>query len=86
MAAINDSANPEPISAMELVRRALRGEIDHDELVAKLKGWKYDPQYRTKGEADDWESVDNSFDAVEFAYVSDLITDADYDAIVDAAG
>lgn len=86
MAAINDSANPEPISAMELVRRALRGEIGHDELVTKLKGWKYDPQYRTKGEADDWESVDNSFDAVEFAYVSDLITDADYDAIVDAAG
>lgn len=76
----------EPMTAMELVRLALRGEIDHDELVEKLKGWSYEPQYKVKGEWDDWQSIDNSFDAVELAYVSELISDADYDAIVDAVG
>lgn len=69
-------------TAMDVVRRAKRGEIDHDELVRILKTWPYEPQYRTTGLADDWEFVDNSFDAVEHAYVSlNLLTDEDYAAI-----
>ncbi len=70
---------------MDVVRRAQRGEIDHDELVRILTAWSYEPQYRIVGLADDWEFVDNSFDAVRFAYASDLLTDEDYAAIVAAA-
>ncbi len=44
-----------------------------------------EPHYKTARLADDWESVPNSFDAVEFAYISDLLTDEDYAAIVEAA-
>lgn len=72
------------LTAMDLVHAAQRGAIDHDTLVRLLEVWPFEPQYRTSGEADDWESVPNSFDAVEFAYVSEIITDADYDDIVDA--
>jgi len=72
-------------AAMDVVRRAAGGEIDHDELVRILKTWHYEPQYKTTGLADDWESVPNSFDAVEFAYISNLLTDEDYAAIVEAA-
>lgn len=73
-------------TAMDIVRRAADGEIDHDELVRILKSWHYEPQYKTTGLADDWETVPNSFDAVEFAYISlDLLTDEDYAAIVEAA-
>lgn len=71
---------------MDIVRRALRGEIDHDELVRVLKTWRYEPQYKTTGLADDWQTAPNSFDAVEFSYISlDLLTDEDYAAIVEAA-
>lgn len=31
-------------TAMDIVRRAQRGEIDHDELVRILKTWRYEPQ------------------------------------------
>jgi hypothetical protein len=73
-------------TAMDIVRRAERGEIDRDELVRVLKAWRYEPQYTTTGLDDDWRIVDNSFDAVEFAYMSlGLITDDDYAAIVEAA-
>ncbi|WP_194384367.1 hypothetical protein [Microbacterium luteum] len=73
-------------TAMDVVRRAQRGEIGHDELVRVLLTWPYEPQYRTTGLADDWEFVDNSFDAVKHAYIAlDLLTDADYAAIASAA-
>lgn len=73
-------------TAMDIVTRAAGGEIDHDELVRILKTWHYEPQYKTTGLADDWETVPNSFDAVEFAYISlDLLTDEDYAAIVSVA-
>lgn len=68
---------------MDIVRRAQRGEIDHDELVRILKTWRYEPQYKTTGLEDDWQMVPNSFDAVEFAYMSlDLLTEEDYTAIL----
>ncbi len=68
---------------MDIVRRAQRGEIDHDELVRILKTWRYEPQYKTTGLEDDWQMVPNSFDAVEFAYMSlDLLTEGDYTAIL----
>lgn len=61
----------------------MRAEIDHDELVRVLKTWHYEPQYKTTGLADDWQIVENSFDAVEFAYMSlKLISADDYAAIV----
>lgn len=67
-------------TAMDVVMRA---EIDHDELVRVLKAWHYEPQYKTTGLADDWQIVENSFDAVEFAYMSlKLISADDYAAIV----
>lgn len=73
-------------TAMDIVRRADRGEIDHDELVRILKTWAFEPQYRTKGLGDDWRIVPNSFDAVEFAYGSlCLLSDEDYTAIAAAA-
>lgn len=73
-------------TAMDIVRRAARGEIDHDELVRTLKTWRYEPQYKTTGLADDWEVVPNSFDAVEHAYISlDLLTDEDYAEIAEGA-
>lgn len=73
-------------TAMELVRQAQRGEIPHEKFVELLKHWNYDPQYKTQGEADDWEVVDNSFDAVYHAYVGlDLLSDEEYEEIERAA-
>lgn len=73
-------------TAMDVVRRAERGEMDHDELVRVLKTWHYEPQYKTSGLGDDWQIVENSFDAVEFAYMSlNLISADDYAAIAEAA-
>jgi len=77
---------PVAATAMELVRQAQRGEISHEEFVELLKHWNYDPQYKTQGEADDWEVVDNSFDAVYHAYVGlDLLSDEEYEEIESAA-
>lgn len=77
---------PVAATAMELVRQAQRGEISHEEFVELLKHWSYDPQYKTQGEADDWEVVDNSFDAVYHAYVGlDLLSDEEYEEIERAA-
>lgn len=77
---------PVAATAMELVRQAQRGEISHEEFVELLKQWNYDPQYKTQGEADDWEVVDNSFDAVYHAYVGlDLLSDEEYEEIERAA-
>ena len=67
---------------MDIVRRAAEGEIDHDELVEILQTWPYESQYRTTGLGDVWQIAPNSFDAVEFAYMSlDLLTEGDYAAI-----
>lgn len=75
-----------PATAMDLVRAAQRGQIDHGQLVQQLESWRYEPQYRTRGEGDDWKFVDNSFDAVEFAYMSlDLLSDQEYERIANAA-
>jgi len=80
------AAKPAAATAMELVRQAQRGEISHEEFVEALKHWNYDPQYKTQGEADDWEVVDNSFDAVLHAYVGlDLLSDEEYEEIERAA-
>jgi hypothetical protein len=70
------------LTASELVRRAQRGEIGHDDLVEWLMVWPFDPSYVTKGLADDWEWRDNSFDAVGEAYMGDLISDEEYERIV----
>ena len=80
------TGKPVAATAMELVRQAQRGEITHQEFVELLKHWNYDPQYKTQGEADDWEVVDNSFDAVYHAYLGlDLLSDEEYEEIESAA-
>jgi transcriptional regulator with XRE-family HTH domain len=69
-------------TAMELVRRRARGEIAHDQFVELLKTWDYDPSYKTEGLHDDWEFVDNSFDAVSDAWMNyDLLTDEEFEEI-----
>lgn len=73
-------------TAMDVVRRAQRGQIDHDALVSLLAGWDYAPQHASQDAADDWEFEDNSFDAVEYAYTAlDLLSDQEYEQIVAAA-
>lgn len=69
-------------TAMDIVRAAARGEISREELVKVLQSWKCGPQYRTTGLADDWEERPNSFDAVEYAFIADLIDEHDYELIV----
>ncbi|MGP6204772.1 hypothetical protein [Microbacterium sp. F2] len=65
-------------TAMDIVRSAERGEISRDQLVGALQSWKFDPKYRTRGLADDWESRPNSFEAVEYAHMVDLIDEDAY--------
>ena len=65
-------------TAMDVVRSAERGEISRDQLVGALQSWKFDPKYRTRGLADDWESRPNSFEAVEYAYMAELIDEDAY--------
>ncbi|WP_447946454.1 hypothetical protein [Microbacterium lacticum] len=70
-------------TAIDIVRRAAEGAIDHDELVRILKTWHYELQCKTTGLAGDWQTVPNSFNAVGFAYKSlELLTDEDYAEIV----
>ena len=67
---------------MALVRQAQRGDIDHEEFVALLKNWQYEPKHKSRGESDDWEIVDNSFDAIYHAYVGlDLLSDEEYEEV-----
>lgn len=72
-------------TAMELIRRAGRGEIARDELVRLLKGWEFDPQVVTHSLLDEWNLVDNSVDAIVAAYDEDLITEDEYEELVAAA-
>lgn len=71
---------------MDVVRAAARGEISPEELVSQLRSWKYDPQYKTTSLADDWEERPNSFDAVEYAYVAELIDEGAYELILEHPG
>lgn len=68
-------------TAMDIVHRAERGEISKAELADALIRWQYEPQYKTTGLADDWEHRPNSFDAVYYAFVFDLIDERTYDLI-----
>lgn len=69
-------------TAMELVRRAQCGEIDHDSFVVWLRKWPYEPQYRTTGLADDGQWKDNSFDAIEYAFFVGLLSKEEYEQIL----
>lgn len=72
-------AEMEPHTAMELVRRAARGEVSHEELIEKLKTWDYDPPFRTDGLSTDWGQNDNSVDAIDIAfYGHGLLSEEEY--------
>ena len=73
-------------TAMDVVRSAERGEISRGQLVAILQSWHFEPTYRTGGLADDWETRPNSFEAVEHAFIIDLIDADDYRRIFERAG
>lgn len=70
-------------TAMDLVRSAERGEILQDQLISFLETWDFEPKHRTRGLADDWESRPNSFEAVEYAFLADLIDEDAYRRIGD---
>lgn len=72
-------------TAMELVRRAERGEIEHDRLVELLKSWDYEPSDTTRDLLDIRIEVANSLDAVDVALDNGLITEDEYYDIMDAA-
>ncbi|BAJ74051.1 Asp-tRNAAsn/Glu-tRNAGln amidotransferase B subunit (PET112 homolog) [Microbacterium testaceum StLB037] len=77
-------SNSEFSTAMDVVRAAADERISREELVSILLSWRYEPQYRTTGLADDWEFRDNSFEAVEYAFINGLIDENDYERIVRA--
>lgn len=68
-------------TAMDFAHSAERGEISRDQLVSILQSWDFEPMYRTRGLADDWESRPNSFEAAEYAFIFDLIDENDYQLI-----
>lgn len=72
-------------TAMELVRRAERGEIEHDRLVELLKDWDYEPSDTATDLLDIRVEVANSLDAVDVALDNGLITVDEYYDIMDAA-
>ena len=82
----DDNGTRVPVTAMDLVRQARDGEISGDDLVAVLSTWQFEPQQRTRGLTDDWESRPNSFDAVQYAYNLDLLDEDAYRRIADRAG
>lgn len=67
---------------MDVVRAAARGDMSREQLVSALRSWPYEPQYKTTGLADEWEERPNSFDAVEYAFIADLIDEEDYELIL----
>ena len=69
---------------MDVVRAAADERISREELASFLLSWRYEPQHRTTGLADDWEFRDNSFEVVEYAFMNDLIGENDYERIVRA--
>lgn len=66
---------------MGVVARAHLGELSRDDLVEALLGWDFEPSYRTRGLADDWETRPNSFDAVVYAYAVGVIDEETYGRI-----
>lgn len=78
---IAEGAGEHPPTAMDLVRRRRRGEIDHEIFVTALKQWSFRPQYRVTSLTDDWEFVEDSLDTVLYAYSLDLLSEAEYEAI-----
>ena len=62
-------------TAMELVKKAECGEIDHDSFLEWLKVWPYEPQDKPANLADDSVFRDNSWDAVGRAYDKRLLSD-----------
>lgn len=77
-------SNSECSTALDVVHAAVDERISREELVRILSSWRYEPQYRTTGLADDWEFRDNSFDVVEYAFMNDFIDENDYERIVRA--
>lgn len=73
-------------TAMDIVERARTGEMSQDELVATLSRWQFDPTYRTTGLTDDWEARPNSFDAVEYAYLTGVLDDDAYHYLFETLG
>lgn len=73
-------------TAMDVVRSAERGEISQGQLIAILQSWEFEPKHRTHGQADDWETRPNSFEAVEYAFVANLIDEDAYRLIAEHAG
>lgn len=73
-------------TAMDIVERARTGEMSQDELVATLSRWQFDPTYRTTGLTDDWEPRPNSFDAVEYAYLTGVLDDDAYHYLFETLG
>lgn len=73
-------------TALDVVRSAGRGEISRDELVKILESWESEPTCRTRGLVDEWESRPNSFEAVEYAFIVDLIDEVEYQRIFQRTG
>lgn len=73
-------------TAMELVRRAGRGEIDHEDLIRQLRDWEFDTPSVTHSLLDEWQLDDNSTRAILTAYLDDLITENEYEELAAAAG
>lgn len=67
---------------MDVVRAAARGDISREELVRILLSWSYEPHYWTTGLSDDWEFRENSFEAVQYAFMRDIIDERDYERII----
>lgn len=72
-------------TAMELIRRAGRGEIDHDDLVRRLKEWEFDAPSVTHSLLDEWELDENSTSTLLTAYLDHLITEDEYEELAAAA-
>lgn len=49
--------------------------------MSTLRSWTHEPQYKTTGLVDDWETRPNSFDAAEYALIVGLIDEDVYDLI-----
>lgn len=84
MSRFTDDSEVERVSeetAMDIVRRAQRGEMSRAELADALIGWRYEAPCKTTGLADDWEVRPNSFNAVYHAFVSDPIDEGTYGLI-----
>jgi len=67
---------------MGLVDLARRGHLDHDSLMFWLLTWDYEPRHRAINMADDGDDSPNSFEAIQWAHFSGVITDDEMGQIV----